>query len=334
LYIKHEKDNNRYVRVEVHNRKDHNINIDDIDKEAIKIISRLHNNGYSAYIVGGAIRDLLFGHKPEDFDISTNAKPFEIKKIFKNNSFLIGKRFKINHIVYVKRTEVSTFRDYNYSKFGDKYGDIYQDFQGRDFTINSLYYDPIKQIIFDYTKGIEDIKNRILKTNIDLEDVFSDDPIRIIRAIRYSVLLDLNIEKKLNKQIKKDCYKIINREKIRDLRLTDQFHKILTLEKYKEILFELLNYKVIQNIFYTLDFNKKDEDTFRYILFKEDSEFNDFRFQSFIKAIFFNKFRNFKNTEDIYEKLKNMVLPIVISNEEVEIISRNIFKQEIFFKTN
>ncbi|EMP09480.1 tRNA nucleotidyltransferase/poly(A) polymerase family protein, partial [Leptospira interrogans serovar Pyrogenes str. 200701872] len=179
-----------------------------IDEDAVKIIHRLNKFGFKAYIVGGGVRDLLLGRKPKDFDVVTNATPNQIKKIF-NNCRIIGRRFKIVHILFRgKVIEVSTFRslpDYRLGKAvedqdylikrDNKFGTPQEDAARRDFTINSLYYDVRNDSIIDYVGGFEDIRNKVLRVIGDPDISFREDPVRMLRAVKFAEILGLNIEK-------------------------------------------------------------------------------------------------------------------------------------------
>ena len=180
-----------------------------ISEAAIDIISQLQVNNYEAYIVGGAIRDILLDYSPKDFDIATNAKPEDIRKIFKH-SRIIGRRFKLVHVIYNRETiEVSTFRTAPIEKIhmkngilkDNEYGSMREDIQRRDFTINALYYDPINKKLIDTYNGEDDVNNRIIKLIGDPHKRFTEDPIRILRALRFSAKLDMNIHHDTLKQI-------------------------------------------------------------------------------------------------------------------------------------
>jgi len=172
-----------------------------ISEAAIDIVLKLQANNYEAYIVGGAIRDILLDYSPKDFDIATNAKPEDIRKIFKY-SRIIGRRFKLVHVIYNREIiEVSTFRTAPTEKIhmkngilkDNEYGSMSEDIKRRDFTINALYYDPINKILIDTFNGKSDIKKKIIKLIGDPQKRFIEDPIRLLRALRFSAKLDMNI---------------------------------------------------------------------------------------------------------------------------------------------
>lgn len=177
----------------------HPISKDSIDPDALKVIHRLKQHDYIAYLVGGGVRDLLLGIAPKDFDIATNAKPEEIKALFKN-CLLIGRRFRLAHIRFANKIlEVSTFRsgstqDDNLITHDNEFGTEEQDALRRDFTINGLFYDPEEHTIIDYVKGLKDIDNRTLRTIGDPTLRFRQDPIRMIRLLKFKARHNLEID--------------------------------------------------------------------------------------------------------------------------------------------
>lgn len=180
----------------------HLLNPKKIHPGAKKIISTLTKANFNAYIVGGAIRDCLTGIKPKDFDIATNARPEQIKPLFKG-SLIIGRRFKIVHVRDRQHTyEVATFRaassgkldKHGFRTHDNGYGKIEHDVLRRDFTINALYYDLENNLLLDYTNGVEDIAAKCIRIIGDPVERFREDPVRILRAARLSAKLDFAIE--------------------------------------------------------------------------------------------------------------------------------------------
>ncbi|AAP95534.1 polynucleotide adenylyltransferase PcnB [[Haemophilus] ducreyi] len=183
----------------------------DFPKNALAIVEKLDKAGYEAYLVGGCIRDLLLGHKAKDVDIATNAKPEEIQKIFGRQCRLIGRRFRLAHIVFGREIyEVATFRaDHSItasdkiSKISDQgmllrdnvYGSLSDDAERRDFTVNALYYDPKRQLIFDFFDGINDLKHAKLRLIGNPVTRYQEDPVRMLRAVRFMAKLDMFLDK-------------------------------------------------------------------------------------------------------------------------------------------
>jgi poly(A) polymerase len=187
------------VSFKKYNKSDHLVEIEKFDHNAIYITEKLKLAGFEAYIVGGSIRDLLLGKTPKDFDISTSAKPEDIKKIFRN-CLLIGRRFRLAHIRFGKKVyEVSTFRagDPSDDKLilrDNEWGTIEEDALRRDFTINGLFYDPSDETILDYVGGIEDIKTHTIRSIGNSFARFKQDPVRMIRLIKFQARFGFNID--------------------------------------------------------------------------------------------------------------------------------------------
>jgi poly(A) polymerase len=219
-------------------RPEHCLSRQKIDSEALKVMMRLHRHGYKAFLVGGSVRDLLLRRTPKDFDISTDARPGQIRKLF-NNCRIIGRRFRLAHIYFRgnKIIEVSTFRrappepKAEEDKAGDagKKGDNtfglpYEDAVRRDLTINGLFYDIGTFSILDYVGGMEDLQARIIRTIGPPDDRFRDDPIRMIRVVRHAVRTGFEIHSETHAAVQR------NASLLRDcnrFRLQDEFHKDL-----------------------------------------------------------------------------------------------------------
>ncbi|HHU36152.1 MAG TPA: polynucleotide adenylyltransferase PcnB [Treponema sp.] len=209
----------------IYTKKEHGIKLEDIDADAIRIITHLRNRGFEGYIVGGAVRDLLIGKKPKDFDIVTNAEPARIKRLFRN-SRIIGKRFRLVHIFFGKRIfEVSTFRSVVNGTTGNVFGTMDEDVRRRDFTINALFYDPIKEQVVDYVGGVRDIRNQKLVPVIPLSNIFIEDPVRMLRAVKYAVSTCCTIPRKLSRTIRKSAPLL---QPVSPSRLTEEIIKIVT----------------------------------------------------------------------------------------------------------
>ncbi|MFC0180725.1 polynucleotide adenylyltransferase PcnB [Thorsellia kenyensis] len=186
----------------------HNISRDNISPNAVKVLYRLNKAGFEAYLVGGGVRDLLLGNLPKDFDVCTNATPSQIKKLF-SNCRIIGRRFQLAHVVYGREIiEVATFRAPHDIKIDSPhaiqaqngmllrdniFGTIEQDAARRDFTINCLYYSIADFSVRDFAGGVEDLKLGVIKLIGDPVTRYREDPVRMLRAVRFSAKLNMKI---------------------------------------------------------------------------------------------------------------------------------------------
>ncbi len=190
-------------------RSEHGISRKQFSPNAIKVLYRLKDGGYDAYLVGGCIRDIMLGIEPKDFDVVTNATPEQIKKLFRNCR-LIGRRFRLAHIVFGREIiEVATMRGHHQSDDScattsqasehgqllrdNVYGSIEEDAERRDFTINALYYSINDFTLRDFAGGVADIKARKIELIGDPETRYREDPVRMLRAIRFATKLDMEI---------------------------------------------------------------------------------------------------------------------------------------------
>lgn len=230
----------------IYTKTEHSIRFDAIDADALRIISRLDDAGFNAYIVGGAVRDLVAGNVPKDFDIVTDATPSRIKRIFRN-ARIIGKRFRLVHIFAGNKIfEVSTFRSTIEGSIGNNFGSMDEDVKRRDYTMNALYYDPIKEQVIDYVDGMRDIRRRILRPVIPMDRIFTEDPVRMIRAIKYSVTTGAKMSFLLRHKIKHSSNLL---EHISASRLTEELLKIINSAHAKDIVSEAMDagiYKYMQ----------------------------------------------------------------------------------------
>ncbi len=195
-------------------RDKHNLSRRDIDHEALRILYRLSSLNYEGYLVGGSVRDLLLGRKPKDFDIGTDARPNEIKRNFRN-CFLVGKRFRLAHIVFGKKVyETATFRkapDPNsvadehglYQYEDNTYGTPEEDALRRDFTVNGLFYDIKTFAVIDWVGGLKDLDAKIIRSIGDPCVRFQEDPVRMMRAIRFAAKLGFTVSAADEKAIRK-----------------------------------------------------------------------------------------------------------------------------------
>jgi poly(A) polymerase len=189
-------------------REQHVISRKNISKAALRVLYRLHEAGYDAFLVGGAVRDLLLGGHPKDFDVATNATPEDVKKLFRNCR-LIGRRFRLAHVVYGPEIiEVATFRGTGEDdgEGGDRHivdgrivrdnvwGTIEEDALRRDFRVNALYYDISDFSVRDYVGGMQDVENRVLHLIGDPVTRYREDPVRMLRAVRLAAKLNFRID--------------------------------------------------------------------------------------------------------------------------------------------
>ena len=196
------------VKLRVITGKQHGVRSSQITPCAAKITASLQRAGFSAYIVGGAVRDLLLGLMPKDFDVATNATPEEVRQLFRR-SRIIGRRFRLVHVMCGAETvEVSTFRgsapnDDESVQLTDQHGRLLrdnvfgsqeEDALRRDFTVNALFYDPVKEEILDYLNGFEDIKVKKLRIIGDPVQRYREDPVRMLRAVRLATKLGMQID--------------------------------------------------------------------------------------------------------------------------------------------
>ncbi|MBQ8111982.1 MAG: polynucleotide adenylyltransferase PcnB [Kiritimatiellae bacterium] len=196
-------------------RAQHCISRKNIDPDALKVLYRLSSLGYTAYLVGGGVRDLLLGRQPKDFDVGTNATPNEVRKAFRN-CFLIGRRFRLAHVRFGDKViETATFRQNSQTvgeiiehaaegpmednTFGTPETDAYR----RDFTVNGLFYDIKTFSVIDWVGGLKDLKKGIIRSIGDPMIRFREDPVRMMRAIKFAARLDFKIERGTDRAIRK-----------------------------------------------------------------------------------------------------------------------------------
>jgi poly(A) polymerase len=207
---------------------EHGIDPELVDERAVRVVRTLQEAGHKAYVVGGAVRDLLVGRRPKDFDVATDATPEQVKALFRR-AFIIGRRFRIVHVIFGRGrdhevVEVSTFRAYLEADQADQvegnektskselagkshvvdasgrvlrdnvWGPQIEDAARRDFTVNAMYYDPVTQTVIDYHHGLRDLKKRTLRMIGDPATRYREDPVRLVRAVRFAAKLGFDIE--------------------------------------------------------------------------------------------------------------------------------------------
>jgi poly(A) polymerase len=233
-------------------RAEHAISRKQIDPDALKVLYRLHQNDYTAYLVGGSVRDLLLGRRPKDFDIGTSAHPYQVKKLFRN-CWIIGRRFRLAHVRFgSKNIEVATFRRQvsaqelsaldeqmaegipleNDSDDGrdrlvhrdNTFGTPEEDAFRRDFTINALFYDIADFSIIDYTGGLKDLQEGLIRNIGDPVERFQEDPVRMLRAVAMAARLDFRIDPPIDAAIASHREEIARSA---PARLIEEFYKLL-----------------------------------------------------------------------------------------------------------
>lgn len=226
------------------------LSLRDIDNDALKVVRKLLAAGHEAYLVGGCVRDLYLSRKPKDFDVATSARPEQIRRVFRN-SRIIGRRFKLAHVFFgPKIIETSTFRampsESDESEGGDdllithdnEWGNIEEDARRRDFTINGLFYDLDAGRIVDFVDGVADLDRGIIRTIGDPEVRFREDPVRMIRAVKFAARLDFTIEAESWRALL-DCAPDIAR--CSRARLVEELYKLLrggSARRAFELMFE------------------------------------------------------------------------------------------------
>ncbi|MBE7437904.1 MAG: polynucleotide adenylyltransferase PcnB [Spirochaetales bacterium] len=235
-------------------RQQHGLRREQMDPDALKVVNRLSRHGYKSYFVGGCVRDMLMGRKPKDFDIVTNATPAQIRKLF-SNSRSIGRRFRIVHILFRgKVIEVSTFRSPSRragARDDDTEGELHygtpqEDASRRDFTFNALYFDPRNESVIDYVGGYEDIRNKRIVIIGDADRSFREDPVRMLRAAKFSGLLGFELPSSLLKAIRRNKQEIL---KANQSRLLEEYTKIFRTGQTTEVFHKLADTGLLRILF-------------------------------------------------------------------------------------
>lgn len=224
-------------------RAEHAVSRKNIDPDALKVLYRLKNHGYVAYLVGGGVRDLLLERRPKDFDIGTSAHPQQVKKLFRN-CFIVGRRFRLCHVRFGKKViEVSTFRRPAEPEEGDTlirrdntFGSPEEDAFRRDFTVNALFYDIATFSVIDWVGGLEDLKERVIRTIGDPGVRLREDPVRMLRAVALAARMDFRIDRDTAEAIRALRGEIVRSS---PARILEEFYKILRQGRSRETLQKL-----------------------------------------------------------------------------------------------
>ena len=235
-------------------RSEHSLSRTQIDPDALRVLYRLHQNDYVAYLVGGSVRDLLLGLRPKDFDIGTSAHPYQVKKLFRN-CWIIGRRFRLAHVRFgTKNIEVATFRRQlsaeeiaaanaepiaehaipvdesdppGHSRIvhrDNSFGTPEEDAFRRDFTVNALFYDISTFSVIDYTGGLDDLRAKVMRCIGDPNERFQEDPVRMLRAVSMAARLNFSIDPPSEAAIEKHRAEIA---KASPARLLEELYKLL-----------------------------------------------------------------------------------------------------------
>ena len=231
-------------------RPDHVVSRKQISSAAVKVLYGLKDAGFTAYLAGGGVRDLLLKRSPKDFDVATNATPEQVKKTFRNCR-IIGRRFRLAHIYFHGEIiEVATFRaptpneQSEGNEFSSKdgvvvrdnvFGTAEEDALRRDFTINALFYNIADFSIIDYAGGLEDLEKKVIRVIGDPETRFTEDPVRILRAVRFAAALDFTIEETAREAIRTQAPRL---EDCSSSRLYEEILKLINCGKAEQV-FEL-----------------------------------------------------------------------------------------------
>ena len=244
-------------------RDEHCISRKNISDSALKVMSRLRKHDHQAYLVGGAVRDLLLGGHPKDFDIATDATPEEVHALFRN-SRIIGRRFRIVHVRFGREIiEVTTFRGHHDSDGEDGktashqsdkglllrdnvYGTLAEDAVRRDLTVNALYYDAGSFSVLDHVHGLQDLERRRICIIGDPATRYREDPVRMLRVVRFAARLDFKIEHKTGAAIPQ-CAALLG--EIPSARLFDEFLKLFMTGSAEATLERLLEYRLLEYLF-------------------------------------------------------------------------------------
>jgi poly(A) polymerase len=324
----------------IYEQDEHRIDNGKIDKDAVKVAGRLKKYGHQAFLVGGAVRDLVLDKVPKDFDLVTDATPQQIKSMFRN-ARIIGKRFRLVHIYFPgKIIELSTFRaDTSGENDQNVYGAIDEDVHRRDFSVNALFYDPLERSLIDFVDGLEDIRAGRMRSLIPLNVTFSEDPVRIIRAVKYSEVHGFQIGWRLRRSIKKHAPEL---ERIPPSRMTEEVFKILQSGYSAPIFRAFLSYRVLSRVLPVIaalirERSKSERSSFFDSLEKIDERVREKGedrkgrlLAALVDGVFFLP-EEWENTtflfRDMFKEVKRLIEPITPPNQEVEMAVVWLFRE-------
>ncbi|MGE0359954.1 MAG: polynucleotide adenylyltransferase PcnB [Vicinamibacterales bacterium] len=260
-------------------RADHPISRSMIDPDALKVLTRLNEFNYTAYLVGGSVRDLLLGRRPKDFDVGTSAHPYQIKKLFRN-CWIIGRRFRLAHVKFGdKAIEVATFRQHVSAAPAEPaddsepeteaadgrdlqihrdntFGTPEEDAFRRDFTVNALFYDIADRSIIDYVGGLEDIRARVIRSIGDPNERFQEDPVRMLRAVVLASRLDFTLDPPVAAAIATHRHRLAQAS---PARLIEEYYKVLRSGAAERTFQALAQHRLLEPITPELQEHAEDE---------------------------------------------------------------------------
>jgi poly(A) polymerase len=330
------KSGKRVRLAKIYTPEEHGIHRSRIDRDALKITQRLQYQGYAAYIVGGAIRDLLLGKVPKDFDIVTNALPRKARKIFRN-SRIIGKRFRLVHVYFKEKIiEVATFRAGSSGADANEYGTIEEDVWRRDFSLNGLYFDPRTEQIIDFVEGIRDIRVKKIRSLIPPDRSFSEDSVRMIRAVKYRALSGFSMVRFLRRKIIQYSSRL---DGCSSSRMTEEIFKILQSGKSVRIIRDLMELELFHYMLPRISSNLDESPVLRKIFFKQLEELDDMvrsggeDRRSIMIIHLVDPFLIFQQAnlsqdqmvKEYFKDIKELIYPITPPNKDVEEAVRKIF---------
>ena len=253
-------------------RSAHGVSRDEVSKSALKVLYRLNKSGFQAFLVGGCVRDAMVGLHPKDFDVATDATPDEVRALF-SNCRLIGRRFRLAHVRFGREIiEVATFRaasndvddDHAHDDEGriirdNVYGSIEEDVWRRDFTCNALYYNIADYSIWDFVGGFEHIKQKHIVLIGDAQQRLREDPVRMLRAVRFAAKLDFTIDKSVSKAMRSQADLLTN---VPAARLFDEFLKLFQAGHAERTFDMLREYGLFAELFPATDQEIEQDDAF------------------------------------------------------------------------
>jgi poly(A) polymerase len=320
---------------------EHSIDRAAVDNDALSIVKRLQSGGFEAYIVGGAVRDLILQKRPKDFDISTSASPKQIRKLFWN-SRVIGRRFKLVHIYFQEKIfEVSTFRSFQNGQEGENniYGTIEEDAKRRDFTLNSLYYDPIDNLVLDFNDSFKDMQTKKMRSVLPLHETFIEDPVRMIRCIKYAATTGFSIPFILDRSVKRHADEL---KRSSSSRLTEELFKILQSGHARPIFEQLIHYRLLVHILPVISdyikFGKNKLLTEQFLgsleeldqIIQENPHVTRGRMLLGLVDVFMTVPDEYENSQELFKtefkQIKQVISPITPPNYEVERAVEHLFK--------